>query len=188
MIDHLKALLQDNDQAAALVGAAYLDQALTSLLLTKFRPLSREEDDRFFDATTGILSSMSAKARLAYALEFFDKKEFSDALLITQIRNVFAHTLHRVSFSTPEIKQDCEALQTLDPKLTRPTLLPKHRYLFVILSLAQVISKQAKPLTLARALKEQAVLQPSPDKPVQQSPHKARRERARNRRRSQPKA
>lgn len=191
MTQHLKDLLNDNDQAVALVGGAYLDATLETLLTSHFRVLPKEDEDRLFNSTTGILSSMAAKARLAYALRFIEKQQYEDIMLITQIRNAFAHTLHRVSFSNPLIKADCDALRTLNPKVDGlDALEPKHKFLFVMVSLSAEMAKVMRKQTLATFLEAQAsgrvgTPQPSPDKSPGQSPHKARRGRARNKRRSQ---
>ncbi len=65
----------------------------------------------FDGAGNGVLGSFSSKIRLAYAISLLGPLSYSDLLLINDIRNVFAHSLHRVSFSHPLIIKDCDRLQ-----------------------------------------------------------------------------
>jgi hypothetical protein len=102
----------DDDAALALMSAAYLDHALELLLKTRFRRLTADEHRRMFDgAQNAILGAFSAKIRLAHALGLLLAEEYADLLLINDIRNAFAHSLHRdVDFANPHIAADCAKL------------------------------------------------------------------------------
>src|ERR1043165_5645879 len=88
-----------NDQALAVTGMAYLENMAEQVLRAVFVPLSQRDYARMFDgAANGILGGMNSKVRMLYALGKIDAQTYSDLLLMTQIRNVFAHSLHLVNF------------------------------------------------------------------------------------------
>jgi hypothetical protein len=103
------------DHVTAITGAAYLDSILENLIAASFRRLSDEDYTRMFSgAAGGILGSASAKIRLAYANKLIeDEAVYHDLKLINDIRNVFAHSLHRVDFNNDLIKADCLKLKTI---------------------------------------------------------------------------
>jgi DNA-binding MltR family transcriptional regulator len=112
MRDVLFGLLKANDHTVALTGMAYLDHALKALLRVNFRDLTDKEDNRLFDgAANGILGTISAKIRIAYAMKLIDPIIYDDLLLLNDIRNTFAHTLHQVDFDNQHIKEDCTKLK-----------------------------------------------------------------------------
>ena len=107
-----KRLKGQGDQATAVMGPAYLEHVLERVLKAYFINLSKDDERRMFDgASNGVLGSFSSKIRLAYAISLLGPLSYSDLLLINDIRNVFAHSLHRVSFSHPLIIKDCDRLQ-----------------------------------------------------------------------------
>jgi hypothetical protein len=111
MRDILSDLSKLPDHNIALVGTAYLDHALELMLKAFFLDLSKEDEARLFDgAQGGYLGTMAAKIRLTYALGFFPEDVYADFLLINDIRNVFAHSLHRVSFDHELVKADCKKI------------------------------------------------------------------------------
>jgi len=61
----------------------------------------------FDGSSNGILGTFSNKIRLAHAIEVINQVTYKDLLLINDIRNVFAHTLHSVSFKNDLVKKDC---------------------------------------------------------------------------------
>ncbi len=112
-------LTKAGDRATAVMGAAYLEHALELLLKAHFRPLGKEENTRMFDGSQGaILGTFSAKIRVAYATKLLHRNAYRALLLINDIRNVFAHSLHKVTFSDPDIIEDCKTLLTLSAALT----------------------------------------------------------------------
>lgn len=115
----LISLRRYGHQATAIMGASYLENALEFLLRKIFRDLHREDDDRLFDgAQGGILGSFSAKIRLTYAVKRIHENPYKALLLINDIRNVFAHSLHRVSFNSDEVKKDCQSLYAISSELS----------------------------------------------------------------------
>jgi DNA-binding MltR family transcriptional regulator len=112
-------LKQAGHRATAILGAAYLEHALESLLRAYMtEELSKEEVVRLFDgAQGGILGSFSAKIRVAYAIRLLHRNPYRALLLMNDIRNVFAHSLYSVDFCTDLIVQDCKQLTTISEEL-----------------------------------------------------------------------
>ena len=97
-----------SDAGAALIGASYVDDALQNLLLTKFVPLGTEEFTRLFDGSAGgIVGTFSAKVRIGYAMGLYGPITHAELLLLNDIRNAFAHSLHKLDFSVAQVKEDC---------------------------------------------------------------------------------
>jgi hypothetical protein len=107
-------------QATALMGAAYLEQALSAYLRIVFRPMDDDEEAQMFDGgRNGILSTFSSKIRIAYALGLLHRNPYHAMLLINDIRNVFAHSLYRVTFRNKLIAEDCKKLAGISDPLAR---------------------------------------------------------------------
>jgi hypothetical protein len=64
----------------------------------------------------GILSSLSAKIKMAYAMSLIGPVTRHDLDLIRYIRNEFAHSKIHFDFETPEVKPCCDALTIMDRK------------------------------------------------------------------------
>lgn len=155
MDDTLFGLLNETDQAAALTGAAYIDHALEVILKAQFRSLTKDDNTRMFDGSAnGILGTTSNKIRLAYAIRILDEPTYRDLLLINDIRNVFAHSLHKIDFKNHLIIDDCKKIQASRiPAGLRPTpKTPKEMYFFAILEIYFLLHKQIKRHLLAKAL------------------------------------
>jgi DNA-binding MltR family transcriptional regulator len=115
-VDFLFALRKAPDHALAVTAAAYLDHSVELLLRSFFRDdLTSEDDRRLFDgAANGILGTSSAKIRVAYAIRLFKKPVYLDMLLVNHIRNVFAHSLHIVTFQHEDVIRNCKQLDILN--------------------------------------------------------------------------
>jgi hypothetical protein len=107
----MSSLKRYGHQATAIMGAAYLEHALEVLVRQRFRKLHRDDDIRMFDgAQGGILAGLSNKVRIAYAMKLIHEDPYKALLLVNDIRNVFAHSLHRVTFRNGLVKRDCDQL------------------------------------------------------------------------------
>jgi hypothetical protein len=84
-----------------LLNTAVLEKHLLSLLLASMRPLSNEKEDRIF--TKGPLSRFAAKIAVAYGFGLIDDDLYNDLVVIRKIRNKFAHTLNKITFSSPDV-------------------------------------------------------------------------------------
>jgi hypothetical protein len=111
-----------------------LDQLPTedekAAIIASLRLMASDEDKRMFDgARNGILGTFSNKIRVAYALGLLPPEAYADLLIINDIRNAFAHSLHRnVDFNNDHIKDDCAKLEylrkySMDPVPDNPILL-----------------------------------------------------------------
>jgi hypothetical protein len=132
----VRQLKGQNHQTIALMGAAYMDHALETLLASKFRPLKKEDHNKLFSASRdGYLSGTDGKIRVAYALGLFGPHCYDDMLLINDIRNVFAHSLHRVDFTNSLIVKDCQNLRMVanipESRLLKAPMPDNHVDLFI---------------------------------------------------------
>ena len=101
----------ESERAAAVVGAAWLDELLTELIATAFR-----DDDvsrRLLDPEAqGPIASYAARVRVAYALGLIGEENMKDLLHVGRIRNLFAHKVHRRSFDNETVRKECQKLTT----------------------------------------------------------------------------
>lgn len=172
MSNVLFGLFSGPDHAAAITGPSYLDRALEMLLEAKFRTLDKEDRTRMFDGSKGgILGTASAKIRLAYTMDMVNSDIYHDLLLINDIRNVFAHTLHPCNFDNALVIEDCSKLK-LDAYSKYGSLVgvdgatAKGKYILSILLIYEMLSKKLRPLIMAKLLRERdptAGLAPSLD-------------------------
>lgn len=107
----LRRLELVDDQPAALLGGAYLDHILEAAIRSRFCELDVETDRLLFSATDGgVLSAFATKARIAFALGLIDGAILKDVLAIARVRNLFAHTSHRIDFGHPLVQAECGPL------------------------------------------------------------------------------
>lgn len=103
-----------SDRASAILATNHLDHILQESILNA---LPKRGDnpaaEKLFGGDTSILSSLNAKIRMAHALRIFGDATFKNLDTIRQVRNIFAHTAHPVSFRTPEIAKACKTLSRL---------------------------------------------------------------------------
>jgi hypothetical protein len=120
MAEIVSDLKSHGPQATAVMGAAYLEHVLEVYLRTVFKPLSKNDDTRMFDgAAGGILGGFSNKIRIAYAMGLIHENPYKTLLLINDIRNVFAHSLHKIDFENDLLAEDCERLASFSDPLAR---------------------------------------------------------------------
>jgi len=100
----------ETDRAAAVLGAAWLDVRLQRLL-QNFLVDDPKVIAPLFEAL-GPLDAFGPRIRLAYSLGLISRMSFDDLVLIKDIRNAFAHNLHGLTFSDPQIARACSRLQT----------------------------------------------------------------------------
>jgi hypothetical protein len=117
--DEMGAIITDlraqSPHALAVMSVAYLEHALERVLKARITSLTKTDERRLFDgASNGIIGTFSAKVRIGYAFGFLGPISYSDLLLINDIRNVFAHSLHTVDFSNKLISDDCIKLRSYD--------------------------------------------------------------------------
>ena len=125
------------DLSLAIVGAAFIDSALGSLLRSKF--VDSTVSEKLLDPNSGALGALHPRARLAYVLGLVEKPFLQDCCTIGEIRNIFAHRHLLTDFQDPSVAKLCNKLQAPEMliKLSGPngamkTLIecnPRNRYL-----------------------------------------------------------
>ncbi len=100
-------------RTVTIMGASYLEYGLEQLLRTHFRDLNKDDSKNIFDGGNAVLATFSAKIRIAYAMSLIEGAVYRDLLLIKDIRNVFAHSLHNIDFTHKLIETDCQKLTSL---------------------------------------------------------------------------
>jgi len=107
----LRNLKNVSDFTLAITGTAYLQHMTERILKSRFVRLSKEDERRMFDgAQNGFLSSFSSQIRLCFALGLVDHASYEDLLMLNDIRNIFAHSMHEVDFNNTEVENDLKLL------------------------------------------------------------------------------
>lgn len=138
-------------RAQAVAVCALLEQALEHSISTHF-PVTDEEKIDFFGGAEGEGLSFAAKINLAYALGIIENKVRGELNLIRRIRNVFAHTREKVSFSTKEISNAINTFKLLESSkvltavLGREPKSAKDKFCFVVQLLYLYLSNAEKDL------------------------------------------
>lgn len=92
-----------DDRTCAIILGAMLDNSLERLLLRHMEPLSKDEMERLLYGR-GPLGSLSAKIQIAAAFGLIGPKTKHDLDILNEVRNVFGHAAHGVSFRNRSIK------------------------------------------------------------------------------------
>jgi hypothetical protein len=119
----------ENERAAAVVGAAWLDELLAELIATSF--IDHEVSRHLLDPEKhGPLSHYATRVRVAFALGLVSQEQMADLVLIGRIRNLFAHKVHRRSFENSTVSKYCHKLVT-GPRVAGQDLRDTPRGLFI---------------------------------------------------------
>ena len=100
-------LNNESDLACVVIGAAFLDTTLGTLVARKLIPSSVTEK---LLAPSGALGSFATRADLAYCLGVVKKSHYQDLCKILEIRNQFAHSHLQFGFHHPTVRQLCDQL------------------------------------------------------------------------------
>jgi hypothetical protein len=103
-------LQKETDRGAALVGAAFVDNVLESMLRAFFVDDAKVVNELLKPA--GAAGTLSARIDLAYCMGLMGKREYKDLGIIRRIRNEFAHLDRPVSFRMQGAKSLCQQLVT----------------------------------------------------------------------------
>ncbi len=147
-LDDSEAFTQElqggSDRAAALIAASFLDTYLLSIFEALFYFRNEQDRKKLLSDANAPVSSMSARARLAFAMEIIDEQTFELIETIRYVRNAFAHSVTHMNFQTAEVHKICMALPRT-PDLTWPDQpLPveaRMRYIGSCLVLSKALSK-----------------------------------------------
>jgi hypothetical protein len=97
-------LEKESDRAVAVLGAAYLDTALQSLLEASFAG-GKAVREKLFDGVSAPLGSFSARITMAYALGHIGPNYFATLNAVREIRNAFAHFRRGLTFDDQEVQE-----------------------------------------------------------------------------------
>lgn len=103
----MDVLNTEADLACVVVGAAFLDATLKTLLAKKL--LKSSIADQLLDER-GALGTFVARADLAYCLGLVKKEHYQDLKSVAEIRNQFAHKHLQLAFTDPAVRELCGRL------------------------------------------------------------------------------
>jgi hypothetical protein len=106
----LKEIREAPDRAAAIVGAAIVEDALRWALNSFFILQITENEERELFENNGVLSSFHAKILMGFALGLFGEAARNELSRIRNIRNAFAHAPRSIGFATSEVANECAKL------------------------------------------------------------------------------
>lgn len=125
----LKGVLEaETNRGLAMVGAAFLDDAIEKLLRAYFIDDSKKIDDLLGNA--GPLASFYSRCMAAYCLGLVGPDMYEDLNRIRKIRNLFAHNYFGIDFESSKIISLCENLRI--PALEDPENQTKARERFIL--------------------------------------------------------
>jgi len=112
----VRELEAQTDRGVAIVGVAWVEEALTAAL-ESFLVKDKAAWARLF-RKSGPLSSLASKIDLSRLLDMTSKAVASDLHILREVRNEFAHAIldknnAAISFTTPRVKDRCLALRTV---------------------------------------------------------------------------
>lgn len=100
---------EQSDRIVAVVGGAYLDAMLESLLRAVF--IDKPDEAEAMLGSNAPLGSNGSKYRLAYCLGLITKEQRDDLKLIGNIRNQFAHNFATCAFDAAPVRDWCSSLR-----------------------------------------------------------------------------
>jgi len=102
-----------SDRAAALLAAALADTALVGAIAYASQ-LDQSEINRLFWKRGGKFATFDSRIKRAAQLGVIGPKTVENLDVIRVVRNVFAHAMSPVEFTTPEIETACARLSVSD--------------------------------------------------------------------------
>ena len=104
----LSEFQRESDRSAAILAAAFLDEAL-GRILKKSMIANKKLTDKLL-GPVGPLGSFGSRILICYLLGRISDEEYRDLEVVRKIRNDFAHKMHGMSFETEGIKGRCSNL------------------------------------------------------------------------------
>jgi DNA-binding MltR family transcriptional regulator len=98
-----------SDRIVAIVGAAYLESILETLLREVFIDAPDEADQLLRPSAP--LGSTGPRFQLAFCLGLITREQRDDLKLVAKIRNEFAHDFNIQSFDASPVREYCVSLQ-----------------------------------------------------------------------------
>lgn len=144
----LEEFSTSTDRSAALVGAAYLANALRDCIARIMRPdLDETLEAALFSEARAPLSDFNSRIELAYAFKLISEQDRNDLHRVRRIRNLFAHSALQFDFQNATIAKECGALNISGV----PNAInggPRQRYYARVIELALHIEKRGAEIML----------------------------------------
>lgn len=102
----------EDDRSAAISAGALVELALEKAIKHRLRRMSKADQSALFDGTAP-LATFSAKCRMGFALGIYGKEVRHDLEAINAIRNVFAHSVTRITFRNRRISNKVFGMHTV---------------------------------------------------------------------------
>jgi DNA-binding MltR family transcriptional regulator len=109
----IAAQTSHNFRSFVITSTALLEVGLERLLKTRMRRLGSDDENAIF-GPIGSLSGFAAKIRLAFALGIIGPITRHDLATINDIRNVFAHSPHNVTFADNSLFARLKLLRVIE--------------------------------------------------------------------------
>jgi hypothetical protein len=140
-------LTVESDRGCALLGVAYIDEALGELLRANF--VDDKAANELLDESRA-LGTLSARIIACHCLGLISPGFVRNLHLLRKIRNDFAHEVE-VSFETPAIAARCREL-LVDP--IRPNQTPRRRFTTNIMMMMGIIHSTTRSSNRPEASRE----------------------------------
>jgi hypothetical protein len=106
----------ESDRGSAIVGAAFIEEALEKMLKALLTA-SAEKEDELFKSSYSPLGNFSAKIDVAYRTGLISPKVRKSLHIIRDLRNDFAHLSLQMNFETQSVRDRIRNLFNLNEKL-----------------------------------------------------------------------
>ncbi|QND70007.1 MltR family transcriptional regulator [Tardiphaga robiniae] len=100
---------RQTDRGAAIISSSFVEEHLRYAIDRSFVDLSERTSSRLFEGT-GPLSTFHSRILLGFALGMYDQQTREEMIIISRIRNFFAHTIKAIDFNDATIAQLCAEL------------------------------------------------------------------------------
>lgn len=101
------------DRGAAVLGQAMLEEIIKDVIVATLQGGANHKKKLVGDSESPGSLGFADQCRLAHCLDLVSARGLSDLLTIGRIRNRFGHSTDSISFTTPRISDQCDALTTL---------------------------------------------------------------------------
>jgi DNA-binding MltR family transcriptional regulator len=149
----LDEFLGESDRATAVLGAAFVDWRLRQLI-ESFLIDEKDEMEELL-APDKPLGSLGARIRASYCMGLISKNEAYDLRRITEIRNLFAHQIHGLSFDDDAVRNECNRFKM--GKRWPSTSTPRDKFVYGVANLAIMIKSYAENIRDRRVIKPDRV-------------------------------
>ncbi len=123
------------DRAAAIMGAAFIEDALRKAITTHLQPDPDDPTFKYlFELDDAPYSELAGRIRLARAMGIIGKGDFVQLEAIRRVRNAFAHTMGQITFQTSEVASLLDELDVLDDSDSYTVAIETFRLVHTLLS------------------------------------------------------